>query len=107
VRRGVSPSGSLVQESVDGGLSAGEFVGVLLGGSRASCGFCGCWWLDLAWLPLGDGGRRWRVRIWELEELVRSQARFWARASRSTAQSPQIRRPQNTRYILSIMILGL
>ena len=70
-------------------------------------GFVDARWPDLAWLPLGDGGRRWRVRIWELEELVRGQARFWARASRSTAQSPQIRRPQNTRYILSIMILGL
>jgi len=32
-------------------------------------GFVDARWLDLAWLPLGDGGRRWRVRIWELEEL--------------------------------------
>jgi len=43
-------------------------------------GFVDARWLDLAWLPLGDGGRRWRVRIWELEELGCGPGR-WATAN--------------------------
>ena len=43
-------------------------------------GFVDARWPDLAWLPLGDGGRRWRVRIWELEELGCGPGR-WATAN--------------------------
>ena len=44
--------------------------------AELSVGFVVGGWLDLAQSPLGGGGHRWRVQIWELEELGHGPGRW-------------------------------
>ena len=51
----------------------------LVKGAELAVGLVDAWWLNLALIFLGGGGRRWRARIQELEKLGRCPDR-WATA---------------------------